>query len=351
MTPRVRPSPRRGTPRLPIGLNLGAQLFWQARAFPAEFARVARILMYPQYWAYRLTGVLANEVTSLGCHTDLWDYRAGDFSTLVDRQGWRPLMAPMRRASELLGRVLPEIAQATGLPATTPVHCGIHDSNASLLPHLVGRAKPFAVVSTGTWVIAMAIGGAAVELDPARDTLVNVNAFGDPVPSARFMGGREFATLVHEGGEEPAARAIEAVLETPILLMPSVQQGSGPFPTRKAEWIGGEPSGDARHVAASFYLAMMTATALELIGADGPTIVEGPFALNGLFVGMLAAATARPVIPAGGSATGTSIGAALAGGRRGRVLAAPPIPTARRSCRRGARWEAYAARWRAAVSA
>ena len=37
--------------------------------------------MYPQYWAYRLTGVLANEVTSLGCHTDLWDYRAGDFST------------------------------------------------------------------------------------------------------------------------------------------------------------------------------------------------------------------------------------------------------------------------------
>ena len=35
--------------------------------------------MYPQYWAYRLTGVLANEVTSLGCHTDLWNYRAGGF--------------------------------------------------------------------------------------------------------------------------------------------------------------------------------------------------------------------------------------------------------------------------------
>ena len=60
-------------------------------------------------------------------------------------------------------------------------------------------AKPFSVVSTGTWVIAMAVGGAAVELDPARDTLVNVNAFGEPVPSARFMGGREFATLVGEG--------------------------------------------------------------------------------------------------------------------------------------------------------
>ncbi len=155
--------------------------------------------MYPQYWAYRLTGVLANEVTSLGCHTDLWNYRAGDFSTLVDRQGWRPLMAPLRRASDRLGPILPEIARQPGSIPATPVHCGIHDSNASLLPHLMDRAKPFAVVSTGTWVIAMAIGGAAVELDPARDTLVNVNAFGDPVPSARFMGGREFATLVGEG--------------------------------------------------------------------------------------------------------------------------------------------------------
>jgi hypothetical protein len=37
----------------------------------------------------------------------------------------------------------------------------------------------------------MAVGGWAVKLGPARDTLIDVNAFGDPVPSARFMGGRE----------------------------------------------------------------------------------------------------------------------------------------------------------------
>ena len=29
-------------------------------------------------------------------------------------------------------------------------------------------------------------------LDPSRDTLINVNGLGNPVPSARFMGGREF---------------------------------------------------------------------------------------------------------------------------------------------------------------
>ncbi|HEX4297492.1 MAG TPA: FGGY family carbohydrate kinase, partial [Devosia sp.] len=61
-----------GTPRLPGGLNLGAQLFWQQRTHPADFARATSILMYPQYWGFRLTGVRANEATSLGCHTDLW---------------------------------------------------------------------------------------------------------------------------------------------------------------------------------------------------------------------------------------------------------------------------------------
>jgi sugar (pentulose or hexulose) kinase len=213
------------------------------------------------------------------------------------------------------------------------------------------RPKPFAVASTGTWVIAMAVGGAAVDLDPTRDTLVNVNAFGEPVPSARFMGGREFATLVGEGVAVPAPRAIQTVLATPILLTPSVQQGSGPFPRRKAEWVGGEPTGDARHVTASFYLAIMTATALELIGADGPTIVEGPLAANRPFADMLAAATVRPVIAAGTSATGTSIGAALLAAGEGATsrtvgsdgsAIAPPT---------GTEWAAYAARWRNLVGA
>ena len=338
-----------GTPRLPVGLNLGAQLFWQARAFPEAFARVARIAMYPQFWTYRLSGVLANEVTSLGCHTDLWNFRAGDFSTLVDKEGWRELMAPLRRAGDRLGPVLPDVAAATGLDAATPVYCGIHDSNASLLPYLMDRPKPFAVASTGTWVISMAVGGAAVGLDPTRDTLVNVNAFGDPVPSARFMGGREFATLVGEGSKEPSPDATRAVLQTTVLLTPSVQQGSGPFAKRKAEWIGGEPTGDARHVAASFYLAMMTATSLELIGAEGPTIVEGPFAANRPFADMLAAATTRPVIAAGTSATGTSIGAALLAAGDGATSRTVGSDGAATAPPRGAEWAAYAKRWRAAI--
>ncbi|MDX8520486.1 FGGY-family carbohydrate kinase [Mesorhizobium dulcispinae] len=336
-----------GTPRLPAGLNIGAQLFFQQRRFSSEFGSAAAILMYPQYWALRLTGVAANEVTSLGCHTDLWNPWRADYTSLVEKMGWRRLMAPVRPAKERLGPILPAIAQRTGLDPQTPVFCGLHDSNASLLPHLLSDAPPFCVVSTGTWVVSMAVGGRKVELDAARDTLVNVNALGDPVPSARFMGGREFSLLTDGQPVDWNEEDVAAVLAQKGLLLPSTQQGSGPFPHRAARWVNAEalpPS--QRFVAISFYLALMTATCLELIGGDGPTTVEGPFAQSRLFIRMLAAATGRRVI-ASETSTGTSIGAALLASDGATVMSKgertePPTDPA---------WSDYARAWRQAVDA
>jgi sugar (pentulose or hexulose) kinase len=333
-----------GSPALPLGLNLGAQLFWQSETYPEAFAKVSHVLAYPQYWSWRLTGVAASEVTSLGCHTDLWNPHSRDFSTLVDRMGWRNLFPPIRAAGERLGFVRPAIAERIGVDPSTPVFCGIHDSNASLLPHLLQRKAPFSVVSTGTWVISMAIGGRTVALDPARDTLVNVNALGDPVRSARFMGGREFELLSNGVSAGTSESALQSVMDRKIMLLPSVQQGSGPFPFAQSRWVG-DPSDEERVVAISFYLAMMTATCLELIGANGATVVEGPFALNAQYCDMLRAATGRPVLPQAAQATGTSIGAAMLAGASVKALAADDgskvLP---------AKWHAYARAWLDAVN-
>ena len=267
-----------GSARLPLGLNLGAQLFWQFRTFPALREMTRTILTYPQYWAYRLSGVGVNEVTSLGCHTDLWMPEAGRYSSLVEREAWVPLMAPVARAADRLGPVLPEIAAATGLAAETPVICGIHDSNASLYAHLAQREAPFAVVSTGTWVISMAVGGAKVALDPRRDTLVNVNAYGDPVPSARFMGGREFERLIGDGPKAFSQPDVESVLARGAMLLPAVENQSGPFQGHAAEWTVAETrlSPLERFVTVSFYLALMTKTGLDIVGAQGPILCREP---------------------------------------------------------------------------
>ena len=301
-----------GSPRLPAGLNLGAQLHWQFGRDPALRARVDRVVTYPQFWAHRLTGVLATDVTSLGCHTDLWNPFLGTFSSLPEALGIAGKFAPPRKPGDLLGTILPDIAARTGLPAETPVHCGIHDSNASLLPHLAALPPPFSVVSTGTWVIAMAVGGRPVTLDSTLDTLVNVNAFGDAVPSARFMGGREHDLALGGAIVEASDAQILDVLETRMMLLPALVSGTGPFPGLQAGWSGGEPppGSGQRNAAVGFYLALVTARCLELIGHRGKVVVEGPFARNRPYLWMLGAASASPVV-ATGSVTGTSRGAAL----------------------------------------
>lgn len=301
-----------GSPRLAVGLNLGAQLHWQFQTDPGLMDRTAHIVTYPQYWAFCLTGVAATDVTSLGCHTDLWDPGRGAFSSLVDKLGIADKIAPARKSGDILGTILPQVAEVTGLPKDTPVTCGIHDSNASLYPHILTQRAPFSVVSTGTWVITMAVGGRTVDLDPARDTLINVNALGQPVWSARFMGGRDYEIIRQGRSIIPTEDDRRSVLETPVFLTPSVQPDCGPFPGQLAGWLPAEPGikTGTRMVALSYYLALMTAECLTITGAEGPIIVEGPFGRNKDYLSMLQAATGRDVM-ASTAATGTSIGAAL----------------------------------------
>lgn len=308
-----------GSPRLAVGLNLGAQLHWQSLTDPGLAGRTAFVLPLPQYWAFRLTGVPSSDLTSLGTHTDLWNPTERTFSSLRHHLPLAALIPAPRRPGEILGPILPAVAAATRLPPDTSVTCGIHDSNASLLPHLLSREPPFAVVSSGTWVICMSVGGLPVTLDPTRDSLMNVNAVGDPVPSARFMGGREFDMIRNGSQVVPSAGDIAAVLSRSAMLLPAVEPRSGPFPGRTHRWTVDEaalPEGQ-RMAALVFYLALMTAECLAITGADGPSIVEGPFARNHPYLSMLASATARPVIPSTGS-TGTSLGAALLFGRHAR---------------------------------
>ena len=122
------------------------------------------------------------------------------------------------------------------------------------------------------------------------------------------------------------------------------RRSRAPARSRATRPAGPKPASTAgeRAAAVSFYLALMTATCLDLIGAEGPTVLEGPFAANAAYRRMLAAATGRPVLRSDAGSTGTSLGAAL--------LATPISPPfAPAGCARpeAARLAAYAAAWRA----
>lgn len=347
----IRPSfAETGSPRLSMGLNLGAQLHWQIETHPKLLGTVETVVTYPQFWGHRLTGVAATDVTSLGCHTDLWNPYARAFSSLPNALGLSGKIASPRKPGEILGPILKEVARRTGLDPKTPVYCGIHDSNASLLPHLITRKPPFSVVSTGTWVIAMGIGGTSVTLDATRDTLVNVNAIGDAVPSARFMGGREHDIALAQKQVTSEDADIKNVLTDEVMLMPAVVLETGPFGGCRHRWIGKEPpiGSGVRSAAVSFYLAMVTSRCLELIGHQGDVIVEGPFARNQAFLRMLEAASSARICPIE-SSTGTSAGAAMlvSGGSIAKdALLAAALPDEQL----GALLASYAQAWRAQQS-
>jgi len=293
-----------GSPALPDGLNLGAQLHLLDAVQPGLLGPGATILLWPQYWAWLLSGVAASEATSLGCHTDLWDPAHGRPSPMAVRRGWAACLPPLARAGDVLGTISADWAARTGLPADTRVHCGLHDSNAALLaargfPEIAGQEAT--VLSTGTWFVAMRTPAADTAAGPAglseaRDCLINVDAEGRPVPSARFMGGREIETLtgidtrrIDIAPDQPQlVAAVPAVLASTAMVLPSFAAGFGPFPQARGRWLGMPADAAERRAAVCLYAALVADVSLDLIGSRGILLIEGRFAEAQVFVRALA---------------------------------------------------------------
>ena len=290
-----------GSPHLPLGLNAGLQLYWLHQTQATAWQRIQHWLPYPQYWAWWFSGVAASEVSSLGCHTHLWQPARHTYAPWVHATGIAGLFAPMRPAWEVLGPVRPELASRTGLPSDCAVHVGVHDSNACLTRHL--RAAPGStVVSTGTWCVVMAPGAQGGTPNASQDQLINVSVEGQPVPTSRFMGGREFAALC--AGSDPSLATEAALREAmaqgwqvvcPAASGPDGSTGGQPgrvllHGTEVANGVAAVPI-HLRPALASQYCADVTAQLVRAMDGTGrahaPVVVEGPLAKNPAFTARL----------------------------------------------------------------
>jgi sugar (pentulose or hexulose) kinase len=314
-----------GTPRLGQGLNGGRQIDFVHRRWPGLARRIRYWLPYAQYWSWWLSGEACTEVSSLGCHTGLWAPAEGRYSDWAVARGIAERFAPLRRAWDVVGTLRPALARAWSLPSGIEITAGVHDSNACLARHL--RAHPLAtVVSTGTWCIVMAPGADATRLAPERDELVNVAVDGRGVPTARFMGGREFAALC--AGADPALatpRSLAEVAREGWTALPSFAEAGGPFAGRPGRILHRGAVVDAGVVAvperlrpalATIYCACLGALLVDdLAGPDAatmvvPVILEGPLALNLAYgPAMAALLPSRPVLRSTDPLEGTARGA------------------------------------------
>lgn len=115
------------------------KILWLRDNEPLAFDRTRRWLNIADYLAWRLSGVAATDF-SLASRTLAFDLRKRVWAhALLEAAGVpRTLFQPLRASGSSLGRVTPEAARATGLPAHCVVAVGGHD-------HIVGA------MAAGAW--------------------------------------------------------------------------------------------------------------------------------------------------------------------------------------------------------
>ncbi|WKD26443.1 FGGY family carbohydrate kinase (plasmid) [Pseudoalteromonas sp. KG3] len=118
------------SPSLPAGLNLGRQLYWLKTKYADDFEKATDILMYPQYWVWRFTEQRVNEITSLGCHTDLWSIKSNSYSSLVDYLGCEKQLPKIQPAWFDCGQVTPTLIAELGLDPQCRFYVSAHLSSA-----------------------------------------------------------------------------------------------------------------------------------------------------------------------------------------------------------------------------
>jgi sugar (pentulose or hexulose) kinase len=299
------------SPSMPAGLNVGRQLAWQKWNLPKDFATVTKIVGYPQYWTWRLCGKFAFDICSMGAHTDLWLSSENKPTKLAQTLGFDKLIAPITSPWTEMGMMSEKAASELGVQPNIKILCGIHDSNGALLPYLASRKAPFTVLSTGTWVVVMAVGHSLASLKPDMDMLGNIDAEGRPLATAKFMGGREFATLAGDCTNAASLDDIKHFITAKIFALPSFSASGGPYATHKGEIIG-DLKPDQRISMATLYAALMCTIMLENLEIEqGDLIVDGSFAQNHLLCEIIAALRPTQNLYVAKDQAGTARGAAM----------------------------------------
>lgn len=286
------PFAERGS-RIMGGMTHGArQLFRIGREAPEALLRARWWLNLPQYWSWWLSGVAASELSALGAQSHLWSAARGDWAAIVAAEGWARLMPPIRPAGAALGPLRPELARRHGLPRTLEVLCGAHDSSAHLHRFRAAGPAGATLLSTGTWIVAMAEASDPAALDPARGQALTLAPDGSRVATGLALGGRAFEGIAAGAGGPVALPTLAALVARGTLATPGFAEDDGPFPgtAGRGRILGPPPEGPAeRRALALLHVALLAAATAGALGGGAPLILDGAYLAEPLFAPLVAA--------------------------------------------------------------
>lgn len=171
----------------PMGmLNSGLQLYWLKKKKPNVFSEISCSLHFPQYISFLFTKKTVAELTSVGCHTAMWDYHKNEYHEWLRKEG----------IIHLLPKIVPVSEKEAVTYDGTDLNAGmgIHDSSAALAPYLIAMDHPFLLLSTGTWSITFnPFNREKLTFEELqRDCLCYMNIYGKQVKAARVFLGNEY---------------------------------------------------------------------------------------------------------------------------------------------------------------
>ena len=156
----------------------------------------------------------------------------------------------------------------------------------------------------------MSSNGLLTDLDEQKDMLANVDAEGQPIPTIRFMGGKEYSSISRNADAEVSYADIKYVIDNHIFALPSFADEGGPYRFKRGYIVGPYEYTPGLSIAlATMYCALVTDHCLSLLNSNGPIFVEGRFASSSLFCRLLATYRRSQTVLRSLDRTGSLIGA------------------------------------------
>jgi len=302
-------------------LNSGMQIYRLKNENTSLFDKVNYCLHLPQYLSSLLTGQFFTDITSVGCHTNLWNFKKMKYHKWLRKEDIITKIAPMHSAEETLP-LLENTAISVGI--------GLHDSSSALIPYILNFTEPFVLLSTGTWVITMnPFNNQPLTFEELQDDCLCFLHFqGKPVKASRLFSGNEHEVQTkrlanHFGVSIDTYKAV--TYDKDIVKQLRGVNFNSASSTHQKQILKQFPFenrnlNDFKNYEIAYHQLLLDIVAQQIISTNlvihnspvKKVFVDGGFSKNPIFMNLLAEAYPEMEIYAASMAQASALGAALA---------------------------------------
>lgn len=289
-------------------LNSGMQLYRIKYERPELLQKIKTVVHLPQYLSYLISGKLYTDITSIGCHTNFWDFSKNEYHQWLKDEDLLDKLAPIAASDERIKTSFEGHGFDAGI--------GLHDSSAAIIPYLISFTEPFVLISTGTWCISLnPFNTSPLTIEELEsDCLCYLQYKGTPVKASRLFAGHEHEQEVNRMAEyfkQPKSRFEEMSFDKSLLNLENEEENEQDF--SKLDLSVFSSDAEAYHnLIWNLIKKQKRSTQLILNGSNVNRIfVDGGFSKNAIYMNLLSFMFPDMEVYAASMAQATAMGTAL----------------------------------------